>query len=336
MNHKVKTEDRFLNLISFVAKNKAIIILALLWILMTALSPNVFMTPRNLMNILKQACVYTVIGLGMTCVICSGRMDLSLGSVLCLTGIVMAIMMRDFNMGPAMAIAVGICVGLGCGAINGILSTKFKLNPFIVTLSTDSVFSGFALILSHNQTVTGLKPGFVFLGQGNLFGWLPMLVVVMLIMLVLVSVFLYKTKPGRLLVAVGGNQQAARLSGINADAIGILAYMLSGLMATVAAVMLTARTNGAGTNAGAGMALDAICAVVIGGTAFGGGRANTIGTVIGCIIMSTITNGLTLVRVDPNWQTVAKGVIILTAIIIDYQTERLTTKRMLAALDKEK
>lgn len=325
-------KNRGLQITNTIANNKAIIILLFLWIVMSFASKN-FLSGTNLINIVKQCCVSTVISLGMTIAISSGNMDLSVGTLLGLSGIVMALLSRDLHLPTGVVIAAGLGVGALGGLLNGVIYTQFKLNPFIVTLATQNIFAGVGYILCGNKAVNGLSEAFIFLGQGKLLG-IPMLIVIMAVCLAIVAVMMYKTKIGRQIVAVGGNREAARVSGINVKCVGILVYLFTGLCAGVSAVMLTARTAAASTTGGAGMEMDAICAVVLGGTSLAGGKANVFGTLLGCLIVGTITNGLTLLRVDSNWQVVAKGIIIILAVVIDVETERLTAKRALAAMDK--
>ena len=231
-----------------------------------------FLSGTNLINIVKQCCVSTVISLGMTIAIFSGNMDLSVGTLLGLSSIVMALLSRDLHLPTGVVIAAGLGVGALGGLLNGVIYTQFKLNPFIVTLATQNIFAGAGYILCGNKAVNGLSDAFIFLGQGKLLG-IPMLIVIMAVCLAIVAVMMYKTKVGRQIVAVGG-------------------------------------------------------------TSLAGGKANVFGTLLGCLIVGTITNGLTLLRVDSNWQVVAKGIIIILAVVIGVETERLTAKRALAAMDK--
>jgi len=334
MSTKISAKNKLgdLNTVNIVANNKAIIIMLVIWVIMSFLSDK-FLTQTNMTNIIKQVSVSTVISLGMTICIASGNMDLSIGTLLGLSGIVMALLCRDYQLPTAVVILAGLGVGVLGGLLNGIIYTGFKLNPFIVTLATQNIFAGIGYILCGNKAVNGLTDAFIFMGQGKVFG-IPMLIIIMVICLILVAVLINKTKLGRQIIACGGNQNAALVSGINVKKVGILVYMLSGLCAGIAAVLLTARTAAASTTGGAGMEMDAICAVVLGGTSLQGGKANVLGTLVGCIIVGTITNGLTLLRVDSNWQVVAKGVIIVFAVVIDVYTEKLAAKRALAALEK--
>lgn len=324
---------RKIDLINFFTTNKALIILVVLWLVLSLLTGNFFKS-TNLINLIKQVCVATVISLGMTMVIASGQMDLSIGTLLGLSGIIMALLSRDLGWKTIPVIIAGLIVGAVGGLINGLLISRFKLNFFIVTMATQYVWAGVGYMLCGNKAVSGLPQAFIYLGQGLIFGKIPMLIVIMLICLIITIVIMNKTRMGREIIAVGGNSQAARVSGINCNRVSMDVFIFSGIAAGIAAVMLTARTAAASTTGGAGMEMDAICAVVLGGTALSGGKANVFGTLLGCLIVGTITNGLTLLRIDTNWQVVAKGLIILFAIMIDAQTEKISKMRMLAVKDK--
>lgn len=329
MGVKPRRQKAGFNIVNFITYNKAVIILLVLWIVMSFLNKN-FLTGTNLINIMKQCSVATVISLGMTIAIASGNMDLSVGTLLGLSGIVMALLSRDYGWSTVPVILAGLGVGVAGGLLNGLVSTTFQLNPFIVTLATQSIFAGIGYILCGNKAVNGLSDSFIFIGQGKVLG-IPMLIIIMAICMIVVAVMFYKTKIGRHIIAVGGNRDAARVSGIDVRKVGILVYLFTGICAAIAAVMLTARTAAASTTGGAGMEMDAICAVVLGGTSLTGGKANVFGTLLGCVIVATITNGLTLMRVDSNWQVVAKGIIIILAVVIDVYTEKIAAKRAVAS-----
>jgi ribose transport system permease protein len=198
---------------------------------------------------------------------------------------------------------------------------QFKLNPFVVTLATQQIFRGVASILTNGNSVSGLSANVKFIGQQMVFGLLPFSFAIVIVITLIMAIFIYYTKYGRYILATGGNIEAARVSGINVKAIQILAYVFVGLCAAISSIVLTGRVAVAMPNAGAGMEMDIVAAVVIGGTPMSGGKVNIIGSIIGCFIMGIINNCLNLAGVSTFWQWVAKGIIIVFAIYLDSKTE---------------
>jgi ribose/xylose/arabinose/galactoside ABC-type transport system permease subunit len=286
-------------------------------LLFSVLNPK-FFTVRNIINIVRQITFNSILAMGMTIVIITGGIDLSVGSVLALTAVVTAALVRvESQLLPfPMAVLAGLLLGCFCGFINGIIVTKGKLAPFITTLVMMTIARGAAQLFTKGRPITGLTPGFVFIGSGSWF-MIPVPIYI-LALIVFVSYFiLNNTRTGRYIYAVGGNEQAAKASGIKVDKIKIFVYAFSGTMAALVGIILTARLNSAAPVLGSGYELDAIAATVIGGTSMEGGRGKINRSLIGGLIIGTISNGLDILNVSAYWQQIIKGLIILVAVFVD-------------------
>lgn len=310
--------------------NKAFLILICMCVLLSIISPY-FLRPANLLNVLRQVCVSTLLSIGFTIVLASGHMDLSVGSLLGLCGMVMAKMIVDANIPVAVAIVLMLVLAVVCGMLNAAIITAFRVPPFIVTLATQSIFKGANYLISKLVPVAGLPASLTVLGQGYLFG-VPIPVYIMLFVVMCMWVVINRTKFGRYVLAMGGNSEAARVSGINTDHMRFYVYICGALCTGIASIIATARAASAQVAAGNGMEMDAIAAVVIGGTSMAGGNANVWGTMFGCLIVGVVNNGLNLLGVDANWQIVAKGLLILLAVIIDV----VAARRYAARLNRER
>jgi len=304
------------SLISLLKDNVVILVLLGIFLLLTITSP-VFLTIGNLMDVAKQASINGIIAMGMTFVITTGGIDLSVGPVWALTGVVVALVMKLGVFWP-LALIAGIIVGCLCGFLTGLLITRGKLQPFIASLATMNVYRGLALIITGGYTVYGLPKGFRFLGQGLFLKYVP-IPVFLLIVVYIISWFIFRKQVfGRYLTAIGNNQEAARLSGINVKRIKSMAYIYSGLMCAIGGgIVATARISAAEPTIGTGSELNAIAAVVIGGTSMAGGESKIRGTLIGAILLSTINNGLTLLNVPTYYQISVIGLIIVVAMLVD-------------------
>jgi ribose transport system permease protein len=309
---------------------QSLIALAVMFVALSFASSK-FLTVDNGLNVLRQISINLCLSIGMTLVILSGGIDLSVGSVLALSGAVAAGFLKSGCTMPALgvmlqftlfgAILTSLAVGLLFGAFNGLVITRFRLPPFVATLGTLSIARGFTQLWTKGYPITGLGPGFDFLGSGHFLG-VPMPVWISAMLVLLFSVVTRQTVFGRYLYAMGGNEQAARLSGINLNRTKVSVYALGGLMAGVAGLLLTARLDSATPSAGIGYELDSIAAVVIGGTSLSGGRGSILGTVLGCLIIGILNNGLVLLNVLPFWQQVIKGFVILAAVALDRVSAR--------------
>ncbi|MRX56476.1 ribose ABC transporter permease [Bacillus idriensis] len=289
--------------------------LALLVIIISALNPS-FLTLDNTMNLLRQVSINAILAIGMTYVILSRGIDLSVGSILAFSGIIAASFAGADSANMFLAITLGVGSGLLLGLINGFTIAKFKVTPFIVTLGMMAVARGFTFIYSDGQPISNLDTNFLFIGSGQLAG-IPFPVWVTIILFVIFNIILYKTPFGRHIYAIGGNEIAAIISGIKVNRAIIGIYGIMGLLAGVAGVILTSRVSAGLPQAGTAYELDAIAAVVIGGTSLMGGRGRLWGSLVGAIIIGVLNNGLDLLGVSSYWQQVIKGCIIVFAVMMD-------------------
>lgn len=291
--------------------------LVLIGAVFSALTP-VFLTEANLMNILQQSAINACIALGMTLVIISGGIDLSVGPVAALSAVLGAAMMVAGVPAP-LAVAGAMAVGAACGLFNGVLIAWGGLQPFIVTLGGLSLFRAVALIFTGGTPIFGLPAGFRDFTNGTVAG-LPNAVVIVICLALLAWVILNRSPLGEYMMAVGGNEEAARISGVPVRYTKLAAYMISGLMASVAAMILIGRLGAAEPTLGTLWELDAIAAAAIGGASLMGGRGSILGTLIGCVILGALRNGLTLMNVQAFYQLLATGIIIIVAMLIDRAT----------------
>ncbi len=290
-----------------------------LCVVLSAATPY-FLTVSNLLNVAEQAAIIAIVAVGMTFVIITGGIDLSVGSVLAFAGVVMAeALHRDVPVPLALAVALG--TGLFCGLVNGALITLGRLPPFIATLGMMSVARGTALMFTEGRPVSGFSGGFRSLATGELLG-LPVSVVIMVGVYALAHVVLTRTKLGRYTYAIGGNEEAALLSGVNVRVYKAAVYGISGMLSGLAAVLLTARLNSAQPIAGMMYELDAIAATVIGGTSLLGGEGTVVGTLIGALIMAVLRNGLNILGVSSFVQQVVIGSVIIAAVLVDMWLKR--------------
>ena len=241
-------------------------------------------------------------------------------------GVIMGLMSRA-NVPFALVLLTGVAVGAFCGFINGFIGVRFKLPLFIVTLATGQVYRGACQLLSNTSPVNGLQDEFKVLGQGYL-GSISVPIYIMAVVGIVLYIVLNKTRFGRHAIATGGNREAARTSGINTGFVTVRIYMIMGVCAAIAAMVMTGRAFSAQPAAGTGMEMDAIAAVVIGGTSLSGGSGRIGGTVVGCLIVGVINNMLNLAGVDSNWQLVAKGLLILAAVLLDVASSNYFTKKL--------
>jgi ribose transport system permease protein len=310
---------------ALLARFRPLLALALMVLVLSLLSDR-FFTPDNGWNILRQISVNLCLSVGMTLVILSGGIDLSCGAILALSGAVAAGLLKNglglpggdlmLQFTTSGALLAGLVVGAAAGWANGFTITRFSLPPFVATLGMFSIARGLTLLWTGGFPITGLGDSFGYLGTGILLG-MPMPVWIMLALTAVFVVVTKRTRFGRHLYAVGGNERAARLTGLNVARIKLGVYTLAGALAGIAGLIVTARLDSAQPNAGLGYELDSIAAVVIGGTSLSGGRGSVMGTVLGCLIIGVLNNGLFLLNVSPFWQQVIKGLVILLAVALD-------------------
>jgi ribose transport system permease protein len=283
---------------------------------LAVLSPD-FRTVGNLLDVMRQVSINAVISFGMTLTILLGGIDLSVGSVLAVSSVLTALLMKGGH-GAVLAATIGLVAGALMGSLNGVVIAKGKVAPFIATLGTMTLLRGIALVLSKGSPISNFGNDFFsLLGGGYLIHLIPLPVIWMLIIFTLFWFLLAKTVFGRHVYATGGNSEAARLSGVKTDRVQILVYTISGAMAAVAGVILASRLDSAQPTAGAGYELDAITAVVLGGTSLSGGRGWIFGTLVGALLIGVLNNGLNLIGVSAFYQQVAKGAVILIAVLLD-------------------
>ncbi|WP_028452138.1 ABC transporter permease subunit [Chitinilyticum aquatile] len=284
---------------------------------LAVMSPD-FLTVGNLLNVMRQVSINALIAFGMTLVILLGGIDLSVGSILALSSVFTAMLIANFGIDPVAATCIGVAAGAAMGAANGLIIAKGKVAPFIATLATMTILRGLSLQFSEGRPVTGLNSDFFsMLGGGYIANLIPIPVVGMLVMFGVFWFVLKKTVFGRHVYAVGGNEEASRLSGLSVDSVKIWVYTISGAMSAMAGIILTSRLNSAQPTAGAGYELDAIAAVVLGGTSLTGGRGWIFGTLVGALLIGVLSNGLNLLGVSSFYQLVVKGIVILLAVLMD-------------------
>ncbi len=278
-----------------------------------------FMTFSNVMNILRQTSINSIIAAGMTFVILTGGIDLSVGSTLAFSGAIAAMLIGS-GASPVVAILGALAIGAGIGMLNGVIIAKGKLQPFIVTLATMTVFRGATLVFTDGKPIsTGYEANAEFYSQiGNGYvGVIPIPIIIMVLVFALGYYVLTQTTIGRYVYALGGNEEATKLSGVNTDKIKVFVYGASGFFAALAGIIITARLSSAQPTAGSGYELDAIAAVVLGGTSLAGGFGSIMGTVVGALIIGILNNALNLMNVSSYYQLLVKGVVILVAVLID-------------------
>lgn len=290
--------------------------LLLLFVIVSILNPN-FLEPLNLLNLLRQVSINALIAFGMTFVILTGGIDLSVGAILALSSALTAGMIVS-GMDPMIAIIIGCLLGGIMGMVNGLLITKGKMAPFIATLATMTIFRGLTLVYTGGNPITGLGENVLFqlFGKGYFLG-IPVPAITMMVTFAVLYIILHKTPFGRKTYAIGGNEKASLISGIKVPRVKVMIYGLSGLLAALAGAILTSRLNSAQPTAGTSYELDAIAAVVLGGTSLTGGKGRIFGTLIGALIIGTLNNGLNLLGVSSFYQMVVKGVVIIIAVLLD-------------------
>lgn len=315
-----KNQLRHLRVAEFFAQYGIVTILAVMMIVLSVLSPIIrgeqyFLTSRNLLQVALQASINAVIAVGMTFVIISGGIDLSVGAIVALAGIVAAAGMKA-GAGPYVGFGVAMLVGLACGIFNGFLITRFNIVPFIATLGTMGIFRGIALIISDGRPIYGFGREFLQLFAGDAWG-IPVSVICAAIVAIIFWLVLNHTRFGKYSIAIGGNEETAKLTGVPITRYKIGIYALSGLLAGVAAALLTARLSAADPTTGILFELDAIAASVMGGSSLSGGEGSIGGTIVGALVISLVRNGMNLFNVPSYWQQLVIGAVIILAVMLD-------------------
>ena len=306
-------------------KFQSVIALIVLCIVLSLLTDK-FFTTANGVNVLRQVAVNVCIATGMTLVVLTSGIDLSVGSVLALCGAITAGLLKNGLQIPSADLYIGftilgavfgaILIGSLMGWFNGFVITKFKVPPFVATLAMLTIARGFTMLYTEGHPISNLGDNFAYIGAGSFFR-IPVPVWIAVAVVLLAVFITKKTKLGRYIYAIGGNETAAKLSGIRINKVKITVYSLGAALAAIGGIIVTSRLDSAQPNAGMSYELDAIAAVVIGGTSLNGGKGTIWGTVIGAVIIGVLNNGLVLLNVSPFWQQVVKGGVILLAVIID-------------------
>ena len=284
-------------------------------IVLSVISRN-FLSATNLLNVLRQISINGILAIGMTVVCLTGGIDLSVGSIVAFSGIIAAGLLRDKEFSIVLVVLIAIVIGGILGLYNGYFVAYWNAAPFVVTLSMMTIARGMTYVYSQGRPISNLPTQFLAIGKGSIAG-IPVPTIILAAVFILASVMLAKLRFGRYIYAVGGNENAAMVSGINVKQIKMMVYVLSGVACGIAAIILTARVSAGLPTAGESYELDAIAATVIGGTSLSGGRGRLWGTIVGAVLLGIVNNGLDLMNVSSFYQQIVKGLIILGAILID-------------------
>lgn len=319
----VSTRNRVADILSSILRVREIFMVVLILIMsiaMSILSPH-FLDIANFLAIARGFSMEGLVVVGMSLLLVAGKFDLSVGSIMALSGIVAAMLIRTGEVPYAVAVVGGLGVGLLSGTINGIVVTRIKVNPLIATLGMMSVARGIALGITEGRPVINIPPSFAFIGQGSVLG-VPLIIIYMLVIVVIADILLRRGRALRQLYYVGSSEKAARLSGINADKVVFLAYIAAGLLTALAGVISMARLTSGVPTAFAGTELRIMAACVIGGMSLNGGEGTIIGAVLGLVFMALVTNALTLFGVSIYWEGVVTGTILTAAVSFDMLSRR--------------
>lgn len=319
--NSVSSKNFAARITSLMKKNVPFLILLSLLILFTFIAPN-FMTFGNLRTLIRQVSFSGIAAVGLMFVMISGGIDLSIGSQVVLTNVLLAIMMVYGKMDPAVAIPLILGVGLILGAINGLLSITLKIHPLIITLGTAAIYKGIGYIINASRNIMGFPDSFRWLGQGYVWG-IPVPVIVWVIVALIGAFVLNKTYFGRRVFALGGNEEAARLAGVRVSRMKVFLFMICGFTAAITSVLLLSRVFAGQTVTGQGLEFDCLTAALLGGVSFKGGEGSIFGLVVGILIIGVLNNAMQLASFPDFSQTVVKGAVLLIAVAIDvYQKNR--------------
>lgn len=302
---------------------RSVLIMLIICIFAAILSPE-FLSASNLFNVFKQIAVAGIVACGMTFVILTGGIDLSVGSIVGLAGVMSAGVLSTTG-DPILAVLTAIGIGIGCGIINGFFIAGCGIPPFIATLGMMTLLRGCVLVYTKGSPISVKVDAYKFIGKGNLLG-IPVPIIILILLFVFAHYILTQTAFGRSVYAFGGNREAARLSGISIKKTEWMVYIINGLLCGIAAIVLTARLGSAQSTSGSGIEMDAIAAVILGGTSLSGGTGYVLPTVVGAMIMGIIDNILTLMNVNPHATNIVKGAVILIAVLVDKKVKDLSAK----------
>ena len=318
MNGKKSTAGN--SVLSVFTGNTGIIGVLVILCVVVALATDKFLTPSNIISVLRQISINTYIALGMTLIIILGHIDLAVGAIVAMSGTLTVGFVVNQGLPIGVAIAAGIIIG-------GMVVSKFRVPAFIITMAMMNVCNGIAYVYSGGQSTRITDKFFIAIGTGYLFNIIPLPVVYMVILIIVFSFLLSKTKFGTYVYAIGGNREAARLSGVPIKKVEIIVFTLSGALAAFAGLVLASRMYSGQPSVGSGYEMDAIAACVLGGTSMAGGRGRISGTVFGAMVIGIISNGLNLIGVSSYWQLIVKGLIIACAVVLDSQKGNLALLR---------
>ncbi len=291
------------------------IFLAAVFIFFAIAAPN-FLSSKNVINILRQVSMFGIVVIGVTFVMIGGGMDLSVGGQMAVVGMTLGYLMVNLNMNIFLAVVLSVALGCLFGVINGIVAIKLNIAPIIVTLSMMLILQGAAYLITGGYPITGMPESFVGIGQGYV-GVIPIPVIIFILFIIFGWIVMNKTYLGRYIYALGGNKEASRLAGINVDRLTIFVYTFASFTASIAALIMVGRTNASQPGAGSSYPFDCMTAACLGGISIQGGEGKISGVVVGVIILGILDNGLVLMGVNSNFQSVVKGLILLIAVAID-------------------
>ena len=322
MSNQTMFDNKFnANVAAILKKNVPFLILIFLVVLFTFIAPN-FMTFGNLRTLIRQISFAGISAVGLMFVMISGGIDLSIGSQIVFGNVLLAIMMVDWKLQPVIAIPLILLVGTGLGAVNGFLCIKLNIHPLIITLGTSAIFKGLGYIINQSRNIMGFPDSFRWFGQGYVWG-IPVPVIVMVIVALIGAFILTKTYFGRQIFALGGNEEAARLAGVNINRTKVILFMISGFISAITTVLLLSRVFAGQTITGQGLEFDCLTAALLGGVSFKGGEGSVFGLMVGMLIIGVLNNAMQLATFPDFSQQVVKGSVLLIAVAFDvYQKNR--------------
>ena len=316
--------------------NMGILLVLFIICFLVSIITDKFLTYSNIISVLRQISINMYIALGMTLVIILGHIDLSVGSIVAMSGTLTVGFIVNQNIPIWLSIVLGLILGTLAGLINGLIVSTFKVPAFIITMAMMNVASGVAYVYSGGQATRITDPFFVEIGTGYLFDIIPLPVVYMFILILVIGFLLTKTRFGTYIYAIGGNREAARLSGVPTRLIEIIVFTITGFLAAFAGLVLSSRMYSGQPSVGAGYELDAIAACVLGGVSMSGGKGRISGTIFGAIVIGIISNSLNLIKISSYWQLIVKGLIIVCAVLLDTQKGRIKFNKISSKNDTKR
>lgn len=314
-------------ILSIIKNNIGIIMVLILLCLVVSVATDKFLTSTNIVSVLRQISINTFIAIGMTLIIILGHIDLSVGAIVAMSGTLTVGFIVNQGMPIWLAIFAGLALGVIVGLIDGLIVSTFRVPAFIITMAMMNICSGVAYVYSGGQSTRITDEFFIAIGTGYLFNVIPLPVVYMVILIAVFSFLLSKTKFGVYVYAIGGNREAARLSGVPIKLVEISVFVISGILSAFAGLVLCSRMYSGQPSVGTGYEMDAIAACVLGGTSMTGGKGRISGTVFGAMVIGIISNGLNLIGVSSYWQLIVKGLIIVCAVLLDTQKGKIAAIR---------